>query len=153
MENEQGLDHNVLIEVTDLKTYFFLDEGIVKAVDGVDFHINRGETLGVVGESGCGKSITARSVMRIVPRPGRIVEGKILLHRRTLSENGSSERDEILLNLNEPEYLMSALWQQTSSAYEALCYQAFNLARDRIHIDLMKEWSKPRAVIIDLDIR
>lgn len=62
-----------------------------------------------------------------------------------------SERDEILLNLNEPEYLMSALWQQTSSEYEALCYQAFNLARDRIHFDLMKEWSKPRAVIIDLD--
>jgi oligopeptide/dipeptide ABC transporter ATP-binding protein len=96
MENEQGLNSNVLIEVKDLKTYFFLDEGIVKAVDGVDFDINRGETLGVVGESGCGKSVTARSVMRIVPRPGRIVEGKILLHRRSASDNGISERDEIL---------------------------------------------------------
>jgi oligopeptide/dipeptide ABC transporter ATP-binding protein len=96
MENEQGLDNNVLIEVKDLKTYFFLDEGIVRAVDGVDFDINRRETLGVVGESGCGKSVTARSVMRIVPRPGRIVQGKILLHRRSASDNGTSERDEIL---------------------------------------------------------
>jgi oligopeptide/dipeptide ABC transporter ATP-binding protein len=96
MGNDQALDNNMLIEVKGLKTYFFLDEGIVKAVDGVDFDINRGETLGVVGESGCGKSVTARSVMRIVPRPGRIVEGKILLHRRSASDNGTSERDEIL---------------------------------------------------------
>jgi oligopeptide/dipeptide ABC transporter ATP-binding protein len=96
MGNDQALDNNMLIEVKGLKTYFFLDEGIVKAVDGVDFDINRGETLGVVGESGCGKSVTARSVMRIVPRPGRIVEGKILLHRRSASDNGISERDEIL---------------------------------------------------------
>jgi peptide/nickel transport system ATP-binding protein len=96
MENDKVRDNNMLIEVKDLKTYFFLDEGIVKAVDGVDFHINRGETLGVVGESGCGKSITARSVMRIVPRPGRIVQGQILLHKRSKSDNGTSERDEIL---------------------------------------------------------
>ncbi|HEX37562.1 MAG TPA: 5'-nucleotidase, lipoprotein e(P4) family [Candidatus Cloacimonetes bacterium] len=64
---------------------------------------------------------------------------------------GLSERDKLLLELNEPEYLMAALWQQTSSEYRALCYQAFNVARDRIHLDLMKEWPKPRAVIIDLD--
>jgi oligopeptide/dipeptide ABC transporter ATP-binding protein len=96
MEQTTAPDNNVLIEVENLKTYFFLDEGIVRAVDGVDFDIGRGETLGVVGESGCGKSITARSVMRIVPRPGRIVEGKILLHRHSKSDNGTSERDEIL---------------------------------------------------------
>lgn len=53
--------------------------------------------------------------------------------------------------LNEKESLMAALWQQTSSEYRALCYQAFNVARDRIDIDLTKEWAKPRAVIIDLD--
>jgi peptide/nickel transport system ATP-binding protein len=96
MENDHMRDNNVLIEVKDLHTYFFLDEGIVKAVDGVDFDIHRGETLGVVGESGCGKSITARSVMRIVPRPGRIVQGQILLHKRSQTDNGASERDEIL---------------------------------------------------------
>ena len=54
-----------------LKTYFFLDEGTVRAIDGVDFSIQRGQTLGVVGESGCGKSVTARSILRIVPKPGK----------------------------------------------------------------------------------
>jgi len=82
-------DQRVLLEVGNLKTYFFLDEGTVRAVDGVDFRINRGQTLGVVGESGCGKSITARSILRIIPRPGRIVEGQISLYR-TLRDNGPS---------------------------------------------------------------
>ena len=72
---------NSLLEVKNLKTYFFLDEGTARAVDGVDFSVRRGQVLGVVGESGCGKSVTARSILRIVPRPGRIVEGEITLHR------------------------------------------------------------------------
>jgi peptide/nickel transport system ATP-binding protein len=72
----------LLLEVKDLKTYFFLDEGTVRAIDGVDFNLLRGQTLGVVGESGCGKSVTARSILRIVPKPGRIVNGEITLHRR-----------------------------------------------------------------------
>ena len=64
-----------LLEVKGLKTHFFTDEGVVRAVDGVDFYINKGETLGVVGESGCGKSVTALSIMRLIPTPpGRIVE-------------------------------------------------------------------------------
>ncbi len=73
-------DRAVLLEVKDLKTQFFLDEGTVRAVDGASFKIHRGETLGVVGESGCGKSITARSILRIVRPPGRIVEGSIQWH-------------------------------------------------------------------------
>ena len=80
----------VLLEVQDLKTYFFLDEGTVRAVDGTSFHLRQGETLGVVGESGCGKSIMARSILRIVRPPGRIVEGKILWHRGGAStDNGT----------------------------------------------------------------
>src|SRR5689334_17595417 len=71
----------VLLEVEDLKTHIFLDEGTVRAVDGASFMLRRGETLGVVGESGCGKSITARSILRIVRKPGKIVNGKILWHR------------------------------------------------------------------------
>ena len=69
-----------LLEVQDLKTYFFLEEGILKAVDGVSFTVNRKETLGLIGESGSGKSVTAASVMRIVSSPGKLVEGQILLH-------------------------------------------------------------------------
>ena len=67
-----------LLDVKNLKTYFFTDEGVVRAVDGVDLYINKGETLGVVGESGCGKSVTALSIMKLIPQPpGRIVEGEI----------------------------------------------------------------------------
>ena len=68
-----------LLDVKYLKTYFFTDEGVVRAVDGVDLYIDQGETLGVVGESGCGKSVTALSIMRLIPQPpGKIVDGQIL---------------------------------------------------------------------------
>ncbi len=70
-----------LLAVRDLKTYFFQDDGLVKAVDGASFDVFAGRTLGIVGESGCGKSVTARSILRIVDRPGRIVGGQILLQR------------------------------------------------------------------------
>src|SRR5215207_5173156 len=70
-----------LLAVRDLKTYFFQDDGLVKAVDGASFDVFPGKTLGIVGESGCGKSVTARSIMRIVDRPGRIIGGQILLQR------------------------------------------------------------------------
>ncbi|HXG16642.1 MAG TPA: ABC transporter ATP-binding protein [Calidithermus sp.] len=74
-----------LLEVRGLKTYFFTDEGVIRAVDGVDLTIYPGETLGVVGESGCGKSVTALSIMRLIPQPpGRIVEGRILYNGRNL---------------------------------------------------------------------
>ncbi len=75
-------DAALLLSVSNLKTYFPQDEGTVKAVDGVSFDLYSGRTLGIVGESGCGKSITARSILRIVDRPGRIVEGQILFRRQ-----------------------------------------------------------------------
>ena len=75
-----------LLSVRNLKTYFMQDEGTVRAVDGVSFDVTAGTTLGIVGESGCGKSITARSILRIVDRPGRIIEGEI--HFRRPSANG-----------------------------------------------------------------
>jgi len=74
-----------LIKVEDLKTYFFTSDGTLPAVDDVSFHINPGETLGVVGESGCGKSVTALSIMRLVPvPPGRFVGGRISFRGREL---------------------------------------------------------------------
>ncbi len=72
-----------LLSVRDLKTYFLQDEGTVKAVDGVSFDLYPGSTLGIVGESGCGKSVTARSILGIVDRPGRIVDGEIHFRRQT----------------------------------------------------------------------
>ena len=70
-----------ILQVKGLKTYFLSKEGTFKAVDGVDFHIKQGETLGIVGESGCGKSVTAQSVLRILPSNGKIVGGQILLRK------------------------------------------------------------------------
>src|SRR5262249_2881101 len=68
-----------LLEVRDLKTHFFTEDGVTRAVDGVSFHIDPGETLGIVGESGCGKSVAALSVLRLLPdRIGRTVAGSIL---------------------------------------------------------------------------
>jgi peptide/nickel transport system ATP-binding protein len=81
-----------LLAVRDLKTYFFQDDGLVKAVDGASFDVFPGKTLGIVGESGCGKSVTARSIMRIVDRPGRIVGGQILLQRNDRNETAARRR-------------------------------------------------------------
>jgi oligopeptide/dipeptide ABC transporter ATP-binding protein len=72
-----------VLEVKGLKTYFKFDEGIVRAVDGVDFHIKPQQTLGVVGESGCGKSVTAQSIMRLLPRSANIMDGQILFQYPT----------------------------------------------------------------------
>ena len=84
-----------LLEVEDLHTEFPTKNGIVKAVNGVSFHLDEGETLGVVGESGCGKSVTALSVMRLLQRPGRIVSGAIKFRGRDLTKVSESEMQEV----------------------------------------------------------
>jgi oligopeptide/dipeptide ABC transporter ATP-binding protein len=75
-----------ILRVEDLTTQFFTSRGVVHAVDGVSFHVDEGETVAVVGESGCGKTITALSVLRLVPEPGKIVSGKILFKGRNVVE-------------------------------------------------------------------
>ena len=96
------MQDGALVDVHNLKTYFFLDEGVVRAVDGVDFSIRRGQTLGVVGESGCGKSVTARSILRIVPKPGRIVGGEITLHRSVNEKDRLAMTDVVTLTDLDP---------------------------------------------------
>jgi peptide/nickel transport system ATP-binding protein len=85
-----SLPRGALLSVRNLKTYFAQDEGLVKAVDGVSFDVAPRSTLGIVGESGCGKSVTARSILRIVDRPGRIIDGEIYFRRP--SDNGAAGR-------------------------------------------------------------
>src|SRR5512137_898554 len=103
-------DNKPLLEVRNLKTYYYTEDGIVRAVDGVSFEVYPGEVLGIVGESGCGKSVTSLSVMRLIAPPGKIVEGEILL-------NGKS-----LLNLSEDEMTkvrgdrISMIFQQPQTA-------------------------------------
>jgi ABC-type dipeptide/oligopeptide/nickel transport system ATPase component len=76
---------SVLLEVKNLKTYFYTDDGVAKAVDDVSFSIDKGETLGLVGESGCGKSVSALSIMRLIPDPpGKIAGGEIFFKGRDI---------------------------------------------------------------------
>jgi peptide/nickel transport system ATP-binding protein len=85
-----------LLEIKGLKTHFATDDGIVRAVDGVDISINRGETLCVVGESGCGKTVTAMSILKLIAMPpGRIVEGEIIFEGRDLVPLTSHQLDEV----------------------------------------------------------
>jgi oligopeptide/dipeptide ABC transporter ATP-binding protein len=123
-----------LLSVRNLKTYFPQDEGLVKAVDGVSFDLYPGVTLGVVGESGCGKSVTARSILRIVDRPGRIVEGEIQFRRpgangevvdlTKLAPNGPEIRSirgaEIALIFQEPMSSFSPVHSVGNQIIEAI---------------------------------
>src|SRR5512136_543526 len=98
-----------MLEVRGLKTYFFTEDGVGKAVDGVDFHVDRGEVLGLVGESGCGKSVTSFSVMRLVGVPGKIVEGEIIFNGQDILKLPESNMQSIRGNR------MSMIFQQPTS--------------------------------------
>ncbi len=141
-----------ILSVRNLKTYFFQDEGIVHAVDGATFDLYRGQTLGIVGESGCGKSVTARSVLRIVERPGRIVEGEIILRR----EQPNGQTDEIdLTKLNPDGALMRAIrgkdigliFQEPMTSFSAH-YTIGNQITEaiRLHLKLSKAEARARAI-------
>ena len=90
MENKEPL-----LDVQSLVTYYYTDDGVVKAVDSVDFQVFPGEILGLVGESGCGKSVTSLSVMRLIEPPGKVVGGKILFQRKNLLELDEKEMEKI----------------------------------------------------------
>ena len=114
-----------LLQVNGLRTHFFTDQGVVPAVDGVDLEIFAGKTLGVVGESGCGKSVTGLSVMRLVAPPGRIVEGEILLRGENLLSLSDREmRDrrggDLGMIFQEPMTSLDPLYPVSDPLIEAL---------------------------------
>jgi len=83
---------DILLDVKHLKTYFFLDEGVSQAVDGMDFSIRRGHTLGMIGESGCGKSVSALSILQLIAMPpGKIISGEILFEGQDLLRKSKAE--------------------------------------------------------------
>ncbi len=84
-----------LLDVQDLVTYFYTDDGVVKAVDGVDFKVEPGEIIGLVGESGCGKSVTSFSIMGLVDEPGKIIQGRIIYEGKNLLELSDSEMQNV----------------------------------------------------------
>lgn len=93
-------ENELLVQIQNLRVEFDVRSGIVKAVDGVSFDIYRGQTLGVIGESGCGKSITARAILQMVPKPGKITSGQVLYHRR---RRGSTQTDVINISKLDPD--------------------------------------------------
>ena len=100
---QDGVQRPPLLEVQGLRTWFHTDEGIAKAVDGVTYTVAKGQTLGVVGESGCGKSVTALSVMQLVPQPaGRFEGGKILFRGQNLLDRSPEEMREYRGTLTKP---------------------------------------------------
>ncbi|NOZ26726.1 MAG: ABC transporter ATP-binding protein [Chloroflexi bacterium] len=127
-------DPDTILEIHNLKTYFFLDRGTVRAVDGVDLSLKRKTTLGLVGESGCGKSVTAMSIMRLIQSPpGRIVDGEILLRRNggqrivdlaSLDPRGAEIRSirgaEIAMVFQEPMTSLNPLYTIGSQIAEAV---------------------------------
>lgn len=92
-----------ILSVRNVRTYFYTDLGISRALNGVNLDVPRGKVLGIVGESGCGKSVTALSIMRLVPRPGRIVSGEIWLSRLKNRSNGTITKEEIELTKLDPQ--------------------------------------------------
>ena len=109
MSNSNGKKQQPLLQVQNLTTHFFTEDGVVRAVDGVDFEIYPGETLAIVGESGCGKSVTAMSVMRLVGVPGEIVDGKIFFRDQDMTAMGEDELVDIRGNS------ISMIFQQPTS--------------------------------------
>jgi len=110
-------NHDVLLEVKDLRTYFYVDEREIRAVDGASFAMRRGRILAIVGESGCGKSVTAYSILRLIQKPGRIVGGKILFHPRgggTIDVTALPEKSETLFHLRGG--LVSMIFQEPMTA-------------------------------------
>lgn len=110
-----GLKNETILLIDNLKTYFFTKQGVIKAVDGISFSINKGEIVGLVGESGCGKSMTGLSILRLVPEPaGEIVGGRILFNDEDLLKKSDEEMrklrgDRISMILQDPMVALNQL--------------------------------------------
>jgi len=139
-----------LLQVIDLKTHFQTREGLVRAVDGVSFYLDRGELLGLVGESGCGKSITALSIMRLVAPPGEIVNGEILFDGRDLLKFSNAEMrsvrgDDIAMIFQDPMTSLNPVFTVGEQIAEALrLHRKLSRADARkAAVDAMREVSIP----------
>lgn len=139
-QSVQNNNENIL-EIKGLKTQFFTEAGIVRAVDGIDIHVKRGEVLGVVGESGCGKSVTSLSIMRLVSQPGKIVEGQIVFDNQDLLKLSESQMIKIRGNR------ISMIFQQPQSCLNPVFKIGDQLSEVlHIHQDLGKEAGQKRAI-------
>ena len=135
-------DDNYLLQIKGLKTHFFTDDGVSPAVDGVDYEVRKGETLGVVGESGCGKSVTALSIMRLIPDPpGKIIAGDIVFEGQSLLALSNEEMrrirgNKISMIFQEPMTSLNPVYTIGNQISEAL----------RLHQGLTKKDAHDRSI-------
>ena len=131
-----------LLEVSNLKTHFFTDDGVVKAVDGVSFSIKEGETFGLVGESGCGKSVTALSIIRLIPDPpGKIVDGTVHLEKENLLEKSEKEMQKVRGNK------ISMIFQEPMTSLDPVFTIGNGLIEViQLHQGLNKEETRKKAI-------
>jgi oligopeptide/dipeptide ABC transporter ATP-binding protein len=138
-----------LLEVRDLQTHFFMREGVVRAVDGVTFSLEKGKTLGLVGESGCGKSVTALSIMGLIPKPpARIVGGSVRFEGRDLAKLKERELEdirgkEIAMIFQDPMTSLNPTIKISTQITEVL----------RRHLDMSKEQARRRAIELLEEVR
>jgi peptide/nickel transport system ATP-binding protein len=139
-----------ILSVRDLRTYFFAEDGVVKAVDGASFDVHPGKTLGIVGESGCGKSVTARSILGIVERPGRVVSGEILLRREGA---GGGEDDLTRLDPRGPQMRrirggeIGLVFQEPMSSFSPVHTVGNQIVETmRLHLGLDRAAARARAI-------
>lgn len=136
----ENINENIL-EVKSLKTQFFTEAGVVRAVDGVDIVIKRGEVLGLVGESGCGKSVTSLSVMGLISQPGRIVDGEVLFDEEDLLKLSDKRMRNIRGNR------ISMIFQQPQSSLNPVFRVGDQITEVLLnHQDISKEEAQKRAV-------
>jgi oligopeptide/dipeptide ABC transporter ATP-binding protein len=132
---------DVLLDIRDLRTYFHTQDGVVKAVDGVDFAVHRGEIVGLVGESGCGKSVTSLSVMRLIAHPGRIESGEIWFDGVNLLTQPRREMTHIRGRR------ISMIFQQPTSCLNPVFDTGYQLAEVlAIHQSVQRHVGRERAI-------
>ena len=133
--------HSVCLDVRNLYTSFYTNRGVVHAVRDVSFTVNKGESVGIVGESGCGKSVTSLSIMRLIGQPGKIVDGKIIFDNQDLLELPESRMVEIRGNR------VSMIFQQPQSSLNPVFRVGEQLSEVlQIHQDVGKELGEKRAI-------
>jgi peptide/nickel transport system ATP-binding protein len=135
------VENNLILDVKGLRTQFFTEGGVVRAVDGVDFDVKRGEVVGLVGESGCGKSVTSLSIMRLISQPGKITEGKVIFDDQDLVTTPENKMVEIRGNR------ISMIFQQPQSSLNPVFRIGEQLSEVlQIHQDLGKDAGEKRAI-------
>jgi oligopeptide/dipeptide ABC transporter ATP-binding protein len=140
-ENGKNANNEAILQVKGLKTQFFTEAGVVQAVDGIDFDVKRGEVVGLVGESGCGKSVTSLSIMRLIAQPGKILEGQVVFDNQDLLKLPESRMVDIRGNR------ISMIFQQPQSSLNPVFRIGEQLAEVlHIHQDVGREAGQKRAV-------